>query len=58
MSENTYSFPKKFLESDNSGLRYKLQRWGHYFWDTLYHIFLCESNFNIFTSPILILSAD
>ena len=36
MSKNTYTFPQKLLESDNSGLSYKPERWLHYFWNTLY----------------------
>ena len=36
MSRNTYSLSKKFLNSDNPGLRNKPQRLTHYFWDTLY----------------------
>ena len=36
MSRNTYSLSKKFLNSDNPGLRNKPQRLTHYFWNTLY----------------------
>ena len=47
MSKNTYTFPKKLLESDDSVLRYKPERWGHYFWDTLYFTGLCVWSINL-----------